>query len=293
MSNPTTSALSAPLLTIRNTQMLPDAWQGGSALLYDLETAPGVNSGIPWLLGNITKADFESKAEATDFDTAMSTGVLVTEGKPIKKLNTIFSATINAPSLHAMSLAMFAGGTVTSASYQAAVSTDTAFAVASVVLGVWYKLPVSQISAFVVGLTSSFTGTPTTYTEGTDYVLDSELGAVQFLAGGAITAASAVTCFYQASAITGPQISPLTNVRFTYGKVYVYMVVAANEARTNPEIWLRYIPRARLEPSGKFDFTADKPGEVTFTVTAVPSTALVGQPYGYLQQIGGTAHVIR
>src|SRR6266404_5852283 len=93
--------------SIRNPPMLQDIWQGGAALLCDKEISNGVKQGFLNHLGNITKASFQAKVKSAEFLTAMSTGVSVTEGKPISHLDTPFNVTVNAPSLRALDLAMF------------------------------------------------------------------------------------------------------------------------------------------------------------------------------------------
>ncbi len=267
-------------LAIRNLAQLGNVWQGGAAMLYDKDL-----QGLYSHVGNISKADFEAKPESTDFDTAMATGVLVTEGKPIKKLNIPFNPTINAPSLRTLDAVMFGSG-VNTWSQASATGTTQPFTINA--FGVWYKLNGVNLSSFT--LTSGSGESLVTYVAGTDYIVDTELGAFMPVAGAGIAASTAVTATFNLAAVSNfPELAPQTSVRFSYGRVIIYMVVAANEARTTPEVWLRYIPKARVEPSGKFDFTADKPGEVQLVVTPVPSGEIANQPFGYLHQIGGTA----
>jgi hypothetical protein len=280
--------------SIRNLPMLQDIWQGGAALLLDKEISNGVKQGFLNHLGNIIKASFQTKVKSADFLTAMSTGVAITEGKPISQLDVPFNVTINAPSMRALDLAMFGSGVSTWT--QTAVTSATTKEFDGIVANVWYKLPNVTINTFILTSTG---GSPTTYTASTDggitgdYMVDEELGAFLILPGGTISSGGNVIASWKASAVTAfPELSPRMSTRYAYGGAYIYLVLAANEARPNPEVWLRYVPRARLEPSGNLDFTVDKPGEITFDLTPVPSNEIANQSFGYLHQIAGTGRVV-
>ena len=121
------------------------------------------------------------------------------------------------------------------------------------------------------------------------------MGAIIFYGTGtnALTGAEKIDILYQAGALTNqPIIAPAAAPQFTYGGVSIYMVIAANEARANAEAWLRYVPRCRIKPSGNFDVSVDKPGEITLDLMAVPSSEISGYPFGFLKQIAGTMRSI-
>src|ERR1017187_2478010 len=145
------------LLPVRNLNFLSQIWQGGAMALVDMETSPGVKQGYLNILGHIMPAGggaaHSSKVKSSPFVQAMATGVGVAVGEPISQLDPTIQVKINANSMLAVS-SLLMGNNPTQVT-QAAVSTDTPVAIASVVLDVEYALPVANTSKFVAYLTAS------------------------------------------------------------------------------------------------------------------------------------------
>jgi hypothetical protein len=288
MANPAAVAVSEAL-TVRNLSFLQQIWQGGNLALFDRETSPGVKQGYLNILGSLTPdsgASMQNKVKSADFVTAMATGVGIVEGKPISQFDPTIQVKLNAPSVAAVALALFAG---TPSTYtQAAVAADAAKTIPNAVANVWYLLGAQAVTKFI----ASNTAGDTVHVAGVDYVLDTQLGAVKFLSGCA-GVGSSILCSYQAAAITtAPEIAPAALPKFTYGGLYIYSVLAPNEARSSTEVWLRYMPRARVEPTGNFDIGVSKPGEITLDIQAVPSSEISGKPFGWFRQIAGAVRDI-
>ena len=272
----------------------------GSLAFLDKEIN-GVKQGFLNLLGHLNPtgggASYQTKIKSADFINAMATGVGVVEGKPISQIDPTIQVKLNAPSVQTLAKLLFS--TAPSQVTQAAISSDTQKVFdgsggTALTLGVWYLIGARNLSKFIASIDNG-AGTFTDLVSGSDYDLDTELGAIRFNSGGThtLTGTEKISCLYQAGALTNaPQIAPGASPNYTYGGLYIYMVLAANEARSNPEVWLRYLPRARIEPSGNFDVGVDKPAEITLDIMGVPSSEISGQPYGYLKQIAGTMRAI-
>ena len=280
-------------LTVRNIPFLKDIWQGGALAFLDKEVA-GVKNGYLNLLGHVNPtsggASFQNKVKSTEFIQAMATGVGVVAGELISQIDPTIQVKLNSPSLASLAKLLFS--TDPTVVTQAAVAVDTQKLIASIAIGVWYLLGAQGITKFVA---SKQVDTVFTDLDATDYDLDTELGAVRFKSGGTNTLAGTekISCLYQAAALTNqPIIAPAAAPQFTYGGVYIYLVIAPNEARANAEAWLRYMPRARIKPSGNFDVSVDKPGEITLDLMGVPSGEISGYPFGYMKQIAGTMRSI-
>ena len=94
-------------LAIRNRLTVGNVWQGGAVALFDRDYA-----GVLLDLGNVTDSSFNQELEATDFRTARATGTLVTEARPIKRLELPITLKVNAPDPKALDLALFGTGQV-------------------------------------------------------------------------------------------------------------------------------------------------------------------------------------
>ena len=79
-------------LAIRNRLTVGNVWQGGAVALFD----PNY-TGVLLDLGNVTDSAFDQELEATDFRTARATGTLVTEARPIKRLELPITLKVNSP----------------------------------------------------------------------------------------------------------------------------------------------------------------------------------------------------
>ena len=280
-------------LTIRNIPFLKDIWQGGALAFLDKEVN-GTKQGFLNLLGHVQPtsggASMQSKVKSAEFVQAMATGVGVVAGEPISQIDPMIQVKLNAPSLATLAKLLFSSD-ATQAN-QAAVVADAQKLITSITLGVWYLLGVQAITKFVASKQAVAVFTDL---DPTDYDLDTELGAVRFKSGGtnALAGGEGISCLYQAAALANqPSLAPYSAPQFTYGGVYIYMVIAPNEARANAEAWLRYMPRARIKPTGNFDISVDKPGEVTLDLMGVPSSEISGYPFGYMKQIAGTMRSI-
>lgn len=296
---PTSASVSAAQ-PLRNLNFLSGIWQGGA--LMGIDRVTNFTNGVPTksgymdILGNIassTGLSFQSKPKSAEFLVATSSGVATSQGKPISQLDAMFQVKIDSPSVQAASLALF-GGTATTVS-QTAISSDvTNTSISAVVLDVWYPVGAQALTKFAAN-----NGSSTTYTESTDggvtgdYLLDTEAGFVKFLSSGTVTAASQVAWAYQAAALTNqPYIGLRTNPRYTMAGIYAFMVIAENEARNAPEVWMLYMPVARIEPTGNFDINSSKPAEITLDITGIQSNEIANAPFGYLKQIDGTMRSI-
>ena len=77
-------------LAIRNRLTVGNVWQGGAVALFN-PNYPGVLVD----LGNVTDSAFDQELEATDFRTAHATGTLITEARPIKRLELPITIKVN------------------------------------------------------------------------------------------------------------------------------------------------------------------------------------------------------
>jgi len=257
-------------LSIRNRLTVGNVWQGGAVALFDRDYA-----GVLLDLGNVTDSTFDQELEATDFRTARTTGTLITEARPIKRLELPITLKVNAPDPKALDLALFGTGQAT---YTQASATSSTQNITVAALDMWHKIGAFTIANVVVKKAS------TTATFGTDYDLDTELGAVKPLTGGMFSLSDTMALTYDVAAISKVENKPLTRVGFVSGEFYLYMVLPPNEARAAEQVWLRHMAKSRLEPTGNFDFSPDKPAEQTFKITPLPSGDAT-YPFGYLRQI--------
>jgi hypothetical protein len=257
-------------LAIRNRLTVGNVWQGGAIALFDRDYA-----GVLLDLGNVTDSTFDQELEATDFRTARAAGTLITEARPIKRLELPITIKVNAPDPKALDLALFGNG---QAAYTQASASGSTQNVTVAAVDMWHKIAGFNLSNVVVKKGTN------TAALGTDYDLDTELGAVKPLTGGMFSVADTMALTYDVAAISKVENRLQTHIGFVYGEFYLYMVLPPNESRTSEQVWLRHMARSRLEPTGNFDFSPDKPAEQTFKVTPVPSGDAT-YPFGYLRQI--------
>src|SRR5580700_7148045 len=92
-------------LSIRNRLTVGNVWQGGAIALFDRDYA-----GVLLDMGNVTDSSFMQELEATDFRTARATGTLITEARPIKRLELPITIKLNSPDPQALDLALFGDG---------------------------------------------------------------------------------------------------------------------------------------------------------------------------------------
>lgn len=257
-------------LAIRNRLTVGNVWQGGAVALFDRDYA-----GVLLDLGNVTDSSFTQELEATDFRTARTSGTLITEARPIKRLELPITIKCNAPDPKALDLALFGNGQTT---YTQASATGTTQNITVAALDMWHKIAGFNLANVVVKKGS------TTATLGTDYDLDTELGAVKPLTGGLFSVSDTLALTYDVAAISKVENKLQTHIGFVYGEFYLYMVLPPNEGRAAEQVWLRHMAKSRLEPTGNFDFSPDKPAELSFKVSPVPSGDAT-YPFGYLRQI--------
>jgi hypothetical protein len=257
-------------LAIRNRLTVGNVWQGGAVALFD----PNY-TGVLLDLGNVTDSAFDQELEATDFRTARATGTLVTEARPIKRLELPITIKVNSPDPAALDLALFGTGQSTFTQASATGSTQNITVAA---LDMWHKIAGFEIANVVVKKAS------TTATFGTDYDLDTELGAVKPLSGGMFSVSDVMALTFDLTSISTVESKLETRVGFTYGEFYLYMVLPPNEGRATEQVWLRHMAKSRLEPAGKPGFSPDKPMEWDYKITPIPSGDAT-YPFGYLRQI--------
>ena len=257
-------------LAIRNRLTVGNVWQGGAVALFDRGYA-----GVLLDLGNVTDSTFDQELEATDFRTARAAGTLITEARPIKRLELPITIKVNAPDPQALDLALFGNGQV---AYTQASATGTTQNIAVAALDMWHKIAGFNLNNVVVKKASTIAML------GTDYDLDTELGAVKPLTGGLFSVSDTMVLTYDVTAISTVENKPQTHIGFVYGEFYLYMVLPPNEGRDAEQVWLRHMAKSRLEPTGNLDFSPDKPAEQSFRITPVPSGDAT-YPFGYLRQI--------
>ena len=257
-------------LAIRNRLTVGNIWQGGAIALFDANYA-----GVLLDIGNVTDSSFDQELEATDFRTARATGTLITEARPIKRLELPITIKVNSPDPAALDLALFGTGQTAFTQTSATGSTQNITVAA---LGMWHKIAGFEIANVIVKLGSA------TAIFGTDYDLDTELGAVKPLTGGMFTLNSVMVLTFDLTSIATVESKLETRVGFTYGEFYLYMVLPPNEGRATEQVWLRHMAKSRLEPAGKPAFSPDKPTEWDYKITPIPSGDPT-YPFGYLRQI--------
>ena len=273
-------------IALRHTDQRFNQLLAGPVFLYDRGFR-----GMFDIVGNIAKSDFENKIKSVDFNVATVDGTNVTEGKPITQLDQMVNLTINSPSMRTLDLALFGSG-VTQAAARTQVASAAKAAITVTTLDIWYPLADQHVSGFTLS-----NAVPTVLNDQTaaspDYVVDTELGMFMPLSSGTITNGTVVTPTYQVDAIAAsmPNFSPRSLATYSQGAAYILIPVAANEARAG-ETWVRYMPRVRVEPSGKMEIGAEKLAEVQLLVQTLPSSKNTAQPYGYLNQISGTPRAI-
>jgi len=275
------------VIALRHTDQRFNQLLAGPVFLYDRGF-----KGMFDVVGNITKSDFENKIKSVDFNVATVDGTNVTEGKPITQLDQIVNLTVNSPSMRTLDLALFGSG-VTQAAARTLVTTAAKTGIAVTTLDIWYPLADQHVNSFVLTTSGD---SPTTYLDQTsatpDYIVDTELGMFMPLSSGTITASTVIPNYaLDAIAVGMPNFSPRSSAAYTQGAAYILIPVAANEAR-GQETWVRYMPRVRVEPSGKIEIGAEKLAEVQLLVQTLPSSKNTAQPYGYLNQISGTPRAI-
>jgi hypothetical protein len=257
-------------LAIRNRLTVGNVWQGGAVALFDRDYA-----GVLLDLGNVIDASFTQELEATDFRTARAAGTLITEARPIKRLELPLTIKCNAPDPKALDLALFGTGQV---AFNQASATGSMQNITVAALDMWHKIAGFNLANVVVKKGTDMA------VLGTDYDLDTELGAVKPLTGSMFSATDVMALTYDLAVIAKVEDKPQTHIGFVYGEFYLYMVLPPNEGRTSEQVWLRHMAKSRLEPTGNFDFSPDKPAEQTFKISPIPSGDTT-YPFGYLRQI--------
>lgn len=119
----------------------------------------------------------------------------------------------------------------------------------------WYPLSKFKISNVVVTNTAG----STTYVEGTDYLVNRELGWLKVISGGAITASSTVHVDFSYAASTAAKIRGATNSQLRAA----FKFDGVNQVDNLPaivDVW-----EAVLTSSGAFDFLADDFNKVPLT----------------------------
>jgi hypothetical protein len=258
-------------LAIRNRLTVGNIWQGGAIALFDANYA-----GVLLDLGNVTDSTFDQELEAVDFRTARATGTLITEARPIKRLELPITIKVNSPDPGALDLALFGTGQVAYNQPSATASTQNITVAA---MDMWHKVAGFELANVVVKKGG------TVATLGTDYDEDDELGAIKPLTGGMFSISDVMALTFDLPAINTVESQIETRVGFTYGEFYLYMVLPPNEGRATEQVWLRHMAKSRLEPSSKNpSFTPDKPMEWDYKITPIPSGDPT-YPFGYLRQI--------
>src|SRR5260221_630948 len=209
-------------LAIRNRLTVGNVWQGGAVALFDRDYA-----GVLLDLGNVTDSSFTQELEATDFRTARATGTLITEARPIKRLELPITIKVNAPDPAALDLALFGTGQTT---FPQASATGSTQDITVAALDMWHKIAGFNLANVVVKKGS------TTATLGADYDLDTELAAVKPLTGGMFSVSDTMALTYDVTAISKVENKPQTHIGFVYGERYLYMVLPPNKARTAEQV---------------------------------------------------------
>ena len=124
-------------------------------------------------------------------------------------------------------------------------------------LGAWTKMLKNTLTAASVVVTNS--AASTTYVEGTDYVINYQLGWFKALVGGAITDAQSLKIDYAYGAVAGSRIRGVTDPQLRAQILFD----GINMADSAPAVVECY--NAVLSSSAAFDFLSDKFNEIPLT----------------------------
>jgi hypothetical protein len=213
----------------------------GSGDLYFNRKVSGIDQG--WiLLGNATKFAIQEQSEIKERKSKMrATYGQVLDTVPLKQPGQI-SVTLD--DINKDNLALAFMGIVSA--YTQAASTATDEAVTSA-FDRYVDLAHRNVSMVVVKDSTS----TTTYTEGTDYEVNTRLGMIKVLSTGTITDGEVLKIGYSYGAIAGNQVQggaePLIRGAFRLdGRNF------ANDSLVIVDVW-----EATLAPSSEFDFLSD------------------------------------
>jgi len=146
--------------------------------------------------GNVINFSISVKVDKLEhFSTA--SGIKVKDAEVVKQLS--FNVKIEVDELRRNVLEKFILADTTQRTIAAGSVTDEP--ISTVKQGFWYKLNNSNIVQGSVVVTND-DATPTTYTEGTDYIVDYPAGAIYIVEGGAIANDTNLKVDYQYSAAT-------------------------------------------------------------------------------------------
>lgn len=121
----------------------------------------------------------------------------------------------------------------------------------------------------------------TTYTNGTDYEIDAQMGMIRCLSTGTITADLALHVSYTKAAMTSlQQMYILQSSRFTGD---AYFLIRSN----NGHVSRFYFPSVEIQPDGDIAISSEKPASIcSFTGKVLwDSTQTSGQEYGKFQEL--------
>ncbi len=224
----------------------------GSGDLYIERLVAGVSQGM---LGPYEAGKFEIKP-SVDKKELVSKG-RTTRGQVIESVSVPkpaeFTLELREVNKESMTIALL--GTESARSQSAVTVTDEAF---TAKLDAWVSLSKQSLDAGVV-VTNS--GATTTYVEGTDYLVNYQLGWIKALSTGAITVAQALLATFDAKAITGAVISGGTNTDIRARLI----LDGVNAADGLPVIVT--VHEAIVAADAAFDFLADD-----FATVALPGT---------------------
>lgn len=207
-------------------------------------------------LGNTPEFTLTSEQESLDhWD--VDHGIRVKDDSVVTELNQ--SGTVVTDNIDYDNLAMFFLGTtstLTTASGTGAIDNIASAQFGTYQLGVTALVPtgVRKVSSVVV--TNS--GGTTTYTAGTDYVVDADYGTVTLLEGGTITAGSAVKITYNVAASTRKQV--IASNRTIEGALHF-----KSFNPVGPKIDY-FMPWVKLTPNGDFSIKSDDWLTIPFSV---------------------------
>ncbi len=164
--------------------------------------------------------------------------------------------TISLDDLSGEVLAMAFSGTRETLTQASGTVTDKAV---TAKLGNWVELGHMEISAVTV----KDSGGLTTYVEGTDYALNTRLGLLRALPGGAITDAQVLSVGYSHAAVSGVTVRGATR-----SQIDVRLKLDGINKATGEKIIVE-VPRATLNADNEVDFLSEEFASVTLTGKAI------------------------
>ncbi len=209
--------------------------------------------------GNVTDFVLSVKIDKLEHYSTAS-GIKVKDAEVVKQLD--FNVKIEVDELRRSTLEKFILGTTTTTSITAGSVTDET--INNVKQGFWYKLAYEKIKTSPAPVVTNDATTPVTYTEGTDYVIDYDAGAIYIKPGGAITDGTNLKIDYSYDAFQKTEIQ------------------GATKYNIKGDLWFKGDPPlgkvvdimgpVSLVPSGDLKFIGDEWLKVTFegTFTSPP-----------------------